>query len=217
MVIPSVIGPIDSGGNPPDGIINAIRNTYSISNPITEGIVVPTASSTQYGTVGNVVMWNSTLWSTPQMTNPYLQLEFPKRLLFITGYSLKGHAGNSYCYQKSWRVEGFNKGEEEYPSKWTLISQNTAAEKNFCGCSTKCNSKAIVTYKTAQQSKGFQYIRWTAESTYCSASSVRFLTAGIEVYGKLTTSSGEKKKICTCFLYRAPLISPAFCVLFMTC
>ena len=149
-------------------------------------------------------------------SGPYFQLEFPKSFLFLSGYSMKGiiRSGENTCYQKSWRIEGFNKGEESDTSKWKLIGRNSSSEDNFCGSTQWCTSSDIATYKLTQQTTGFNFIRWTAESTYCiSISNTRFVTAGIEVYGKLTTASGNKKIVCTCFLYRAPLISPAICTI----
>ena len=131
MALPDTIKYLSSNGNPPDGLINAIKNVYSISNPLTSGIINLSPSSTDSGNVETVVLWNSNVWTTKKEEGSYLQLQFPKRFIFLSGYSLRGTT--TYYYSKTWRVEGFNEGEESDKTKWTLLARNTSSERNYCG------------------------------------------------------------------------------------
>ena len=210
MTLPSVIGPINSKGNPPDGLINEIKTKYSIANPITAGIVTPTASATQKGSVDTVILWDSFNWYTSIDSGSYLQLFFPKRYIFLSGYSLRGIA-DGFHYQKKWRVEGFNIGEENDKDKWTLLARNTSTERSFCnnnGCNNNgCQSTSIATYSIPQINKAFQYIRWTYEEPSCSGYE-RIATSGVELYGTLSSVAtiSRKKNLCTqraCLLYRS--------------
>ena len=201
-MIPSVIGPI-SPSNPPNGIIHTIRTNHGISNPVTEGIIKPTALNTDSGSINNVVL-SSGDWATTQTLNPspFFQLEFPNRFLFLSAYSMKGISNTGWCCQSKWRIEGFNKENEGDSSKWTLLGRNTSSEKNFCGDSSRCSSNEISTYSVIVQSKGFRYIRWTSEDSYCGSSYCRFVASGMEVYGTLSTSSlvAKTRKKCSCLM-----------------
>ena len=184
MTLPDIIRRISSNGSPPDGLINAIKTVYKITNPLTSGIIKLDASSTYSGNVETVVLWNSDKWMTNSEVGSFVQMKFPKRFVFLSGYSLK-----------KWRVEGFNEGEENDPSKWTLIARNESDQRNFCGNHDggNCRSADFATYSTNIINKGFQYIRLTGEESSAGGTSCRFSTAAIELYGILSTMSSIMK------------------------
>ena len=186
MDLPDTIKYLSSKGSPPDGLINAIKNVYHISNPLTSGIINLSPSSTDSGNVQTVVLWNSNLWQTKREEGPYVQFRFPERFVFLSGYSLKGNDGG--YYSKKWRVDGFNEGEENNKTKWTLLARNTSAEKSYCGRGDyNCGSTAYATYSIKSQYKGFQYIRFTGEeASNGGGSSCKFATSAIELYGILS-------------------------------
>ena len=205
MTLPDVIKYTSSNGNPPDGLINAIKTVYGIENPLTAEIIKLDKSSTYKGNIETVVLWNSG-WRTNTEVDSYVQLQFPKRFVFLSGYSLKGSGG---FYSKKWRVEGFNQGEENDKSKWILLARNTSTERGFCGNEgSNCGSYSFVTYCVNLLNKGFQYIRWTGESSSNDgSSSCRFSVGGIELYGTLSTvNSLAKRKTRNFCTYRACLI-----------
>ena len=98
MTLPDTIKFLSSNGSPPDGLIHAIKNKYSITNPLSSGIIKLSASSTYLGNIQTVVLWNSDMWNTDMAVGSYVQLQFPKRFVFLSGYSLKGT--DSYFYSK---------------------------------------------------------------------------------------------------------------------
>ena len=196
MKLPIVIGPIEPNGNTLEGIFNEIKTKYSISNPIKSRIVVPSASSNCYNSDPNtLVLWNYQYWlSNISDEIPYAQLHFPGRKLQITSYSLRGVTGteNGYYYQKKWKVEGFNEGEEEDKNKWDILAENTSSEGDFCGTGYSCKSQSIATFSTKKTRKAYSYFRWTAlEPSHSNY--LRFATSAIEVYGTLFLS----KLTCT--------------------
>ena len=198
MSIPDKIGPINPSGNSLSGIINHLKEQYSINNPREKGIVVPTASSTYQGSIDTVVTHGSSVWITAHDSPPYLQLQFPGRYLFPVGYSLRGvKAGNTWCYSKRWRLEGFNPGEENDTSKWDLLARNSSLEQNFCLNEAECQTLNVSTYNMRPTRKGYQYIRWTGEEMACKEIKFRFSTSGVDVYGTLSTKQ-RRQNIKTC-------------------
>ena len=203
MLLPDVIGPISSKGNPPDGIITEIKSKHNVIDPIQSKIVIPTASSSYSNyAVSTVIFWNAPNWHTKGEKGSYLQLQFPRRKIYLTGYSIKGISDSDRCYQKTWRVEGFNHDEKNCKEKWTFLARNYANETNFCGCTAGCTTTAISTYQIPMPSKGFEYIRWTIEET-SNSENHRFVSSGIEVYGTLLKSNFCSKKVCRTYASRS--------------
>ena len=196
MGLPLVIGPIEPKGNTLEGIFDEIKTKYNISNPVEKGIVIPSASSTGFGTINTIILWDSEAWANKLGDEiPYAQIHFLGKKLQITSYSLRGvySSSMSYYYSKKWKVEGFNDGEEGDKDKWDVLAENTSSEGDFCGTGYSCSSQSIATFSTKKSSKRYSYLRWTAleasETGY-----LRFATSAIEVYGTLYTS---KTNICT--------------------
>ena len=206
MTIPHIIH-VESKGNYLSGIINEIKTKYNFSNPIKNGMIIPTSSKEELGDVGTVVLWNENVFRTRlEGDNIYVQLMFPNRYLFINAYSLRGIYDEEHYnrdYAKKWRVEGFNVGEEDDRRKWTLLAENTSSEGDYCGTGMYCQSLNIATFTTKRINRGFRYIRWTATASSNPGSYLNFATSGIDVYGKLileTTYFSMMKKLCSCKL-----------------
>ena len=217
MSLPSTIGPINPNGNTLCGIVNHLREQYSISDPVESRIIVPNASSTNQGNINTTLMHTNSVWNTKSDSPPYYQLQFPGRYLYPIGYSLQGvtQSNVKWCYSKRWRVEGFNPGEENDPSKWDLLARNSSSEQNFCLQQTGCQTLSISTYNMKKPKKGYQYIRWTSEELSCAAVTNRFTTSGVDVYGTLSTIQ-RRGDLRTCVrntkIYSKNLLSYVFLV-----
>ena len=91
--LPNKIGPINPKGNNFSGIIYEIKNKYLVENPLSEHIIELSYSSNTYNSYyETVVMWNHDVWQTwfYQPNEVFLQMKFPGRYLYPTGYSIRG-------------------------------------------------------------------------------------------------------------------------------
>lgn len=168
------------GFDPLDGIINKIKK-YS-SNPIDDNLVVPSAVTSKFGVCNSTVTWDGNFATNDG--NPYLTIRFPDRYLFPTHYTIRGTSVN-YEFQKTWDVHGYNKGEDDDSSKWTLLASNESTFDTFCSNGANCiTTKRSTVFSMIPTKKGFEYIRFTATSTLGSV--IHFTTSGIEFFGSLS-------------------------------
>lgn len=205
MTLPNVIGPINPNGNTLSGIINEIKNKYGFKDPISSKFVIPNSSYVNPGNVETVVLWNANTFRTRLKSSEdvFVELWFPNRYLYITAYSLQGISDNTIYYQKEWKVEGYNQGEENVRSKWVLLAENTSSQGDFCGTGAYCSGKKIATFTTKKVNKGFQYIRFTGTQNSYEDGFLTFAASAIDVYGTLTS---KYKKLCSqrvCVNYRS--------------
>ena len=182
MKIPSIINAKDTS-NPLNGIIKKIKD-YS-SDPISDKIIVPYAVPSYWGNCKNPIMWDGD-FATNDQDRAYLIVQFPNRFLHPTHYTIRGVQTAGYHYQKEWEVYGYNKGEEDYPSKWWIISKNVSTKDTFCGADECCvTTRRVSLFPMTVASKGFEYIRFKATLGYTSTN--RFTTSAIEFFGTLST------------------------------
>ena len=117
------------------GIFNYIRKLVG-GNPYAGNAVKLTASSYSHSTLGIILEPNSNDWfGTQDMANSYIVIDFIKRKVSLTGYTLQTHAHQGNGHIVGWCLQGSNDG-----STWNLIdnvpscsyfSQNLGGKKYF--------------------------------------------------------------------------------------
>ena len=192
MKLPKRIGPVSSSGDYLKGIINEIRTKHSIENPITSGIVIPTANGTEAGHLDNVVNWKGSWQSSPE-TYPWLQLTFPQSLISPTGYSIKGPYSGPHCYAVEWDVYGIKDGDENFSNKWVFLTHSKASDTSFCHklMEYACCDDSIGTYNFDKHNSfwKFRHLRFVLthsnDKHYNCVTKHYFATGGIDFYGSL--------------------------------
>ena len=128
--------------------------------------------------------------SVNSLEKAYIIFRFPGRFLFPTQYTLRGRY--DWYYQKKWTVHGYNSGEENDSSKWTLLGNNESTADTFCGNGPTCNSNNNpTTFSLIPTNKGFEYIRFQTTESY-SSSNVYFITSATEFFGTLSKTNKLK-------------------------
>ena len=159
------------------GIISHLRDVCH-GNPHTAGEIEITASST--GRCGSAKCWNlvdygwHSSWYTLDEANAYVQVDFKKRKVRVTGYSLKyGKLGN--CgYPRHWVLQARN---DESP--WTTIDQrqnNDDLDGDYKVATYTCNSPSDQFY---------QYVR-LCQTDPNNKNKNYLLLSEIEFFGQLT-------------------------------
>ena len=166
---------------PLEGIVKKIKNTYE--DPIKSNIIIPNSTQNRFA-YSNLVAWEY-FSSAGGFSNAYVYFRFPRRLLFPTHYTLTGTDISGKYYQKKWKVYGYNAGEENDDTKWTLLAEHESTVDTFCGVELFCSTeKRSTTYQVTPIDKGFEYIRFQATEVYDS-SKVFFITSATDFFGTL--------------------------------
>jgi hypothetical protein len=196
----------NSGFDPFGGIISKIKK-YS-NNPIADNIVVPSAVTTPYGNCNYTVNWDGD-FATMEGSNAYLIIQFPGKYLFPTHYTIRGVKTNYWAYPKTWKVFGYNKGEENDSNRWTLLAFNESTVNTYCGNETRCiTTRRSTIFSMIPTNKGFEYIRFVAIT--CSGTYLHFTTSGIEFFGILSVSSSPNRNPFRCTIYNCFRIDSVF-------
>ena len=197
MVLPNSISSIKTKDNELKGIIYQIINKYNIANPLTNNIIELNSSITQNGDRNTVVLWNQ-YWQTflKKPNEVFIQMKFPGRYLFPSGYSMKGTEIGRH-YAKKWSLQGFNEGDENNRNNWELLNENTAAEGGYCKNVEVCVTGDVASYSVSQRTKGYRYLRWTSIESSTSNGDIHFATSEIEIYGVLSSNKSFFKCIFT--------------------
>lgn len=187
-------------GVPLAGIINKIKNTFT--DPISSNIVVPFSTQAGYE---KLITWSADYSSNSGADKAYVYIRFPGRFLFPTHYTIRGMTNIAYFYQKKWTVYGYNAGEENDASKWTVLAENESTSSTFCGNGASCIKEGrSTTFSMISTKKGFEYIRF--KTTESSGSNLFFVASAIEFFGTLSTknvspNNGKQKvsiyRVCT--------------------
>ena len=201
--LPNTIGPINIVDNSLNGIIYELKNKYFIENPLSEHVIELSSTNTYMGNVETVVLWNYDTWQTflKAPNEVFVQMKFPGRYLYPTGYSIRGVTDQTRHYATRWIIHGFNEGDEEGRDNWDILSENSTSKVSFCGSSESCNGKKnIASYTIKHTSKGYRYIRWTPTAISCpSSGNIAVTTSGMDIYGMLSKSSKLRiERQCTC-------------------
>jgi hypothetical protein len=182
------------GFDPFGGIINEIKK-YS-NNPITDKIVIPTALPSSWGNCNYTVNWNGDFASLDR-NDAYLIIRFPGRYLFPTHYTIRGVSASRWHYAKTWKVFGYNKGEENDSNSWTLLAYNESTSDTYCGNAEWCiTTRKSTIFSMIPTNKGFEYIRFVAITGYTAIN--RITTSGIEFFGTLSVNSNLNGNPCKC-------------------
>ena len=169
-------------GKPLEGIVKHIKSIYS--DPIGSNII---ATEAQTSDAKYLVTWNE-MTSFSCNEKAYSLFRFPGRFLFPTHYTITGVF--DWYYQKKWTIHGYNSGEENDKSKWTLLGENESTSDKFCGTAEKCNSNTPATYSMKPTNKGFEFIRFQSEiSSHSDASYSYFITSATEFFGTLSKTN----------------------------
>lgn len=158
MILPRKIGPIAPSGEYLKGIINELKTRHLIENPITSGIVIPSAENTEAGNLDNVVNWKGS-WQSSPATYPWLQITFPQALINPTGYSIKGPYSGPHCYAVEWDVFGIKEGDENFSNKWIFLTHSKASDTSFCHKLTRyaCCDDSVGTYNFDSYDKFWRF------------------------------------------------------------
>ena len=187
MSLPDVIGPISPNGDDMNGIIYTIRQT--ISDPISSGIIK--ATGTGSSNPNNVVLSSSSsYWGSSNSIGSYIQFEFINRHLKPTHYSFRGCLG--LCFAKTWKLFGFNDGEENDDSKWILLGDNASSGSSYCEprSGEGCGNENVGTFSVLPTNIGFRYFRWTLKECSCSGN-YHMTYRGIDLFGTLSTNQNH--------------------------
>ena len=194
MPLPSIIGPILPNGHNLSGIIYTLRSKYGINDPITNEIIIPYCNNNVTSIPNNIILWTG-FWGSgfgSESLQVYLELKFPDRYIFPTGYSLKG-SKLDYYYPTEWKVYGYNEEQRDKGEDlWTLLEHRTlTSDIPSCNQATdkKCNSESVGTFVFANQMPkfGYRYLRWIAVKS--SESGPRLAASALDLYGALSKKS----------------------------
>ena len=198
------------------GIIYKIVNSLGVSDPIASNLVVPAASGTYAGNVSTLVLWDLKSFQTAGTTGkPWVQLEFPKRYIFPSAYSMRGIAPgeNGGCFANKWKVYGIYEGDIDVPDYWVALGINDTTEAPYCNkisIYNNCNDFNVGTFTMRRISleKGFRYIRWVFESSISNCGQMHyFATSALDVYGTLSDKKILKKRVSCRNSNRATLLN----------
>ena len=195
----------EPSGNNLNGIIYSLKNKFNIANPIDDGIIVPSGTTTESRSSNienTIVGWSESCWATVNTDpNPFYQIYFPKHWLLVSGYSLRGCS--LWSYPKKWKVFGFNEENKNNESKWDELGENSSTSSQpFCyTTSTYCDTNfAVGTFTTKITNKFYQYIRFVStQSSYTN--NPRFILSGFDIFGTLSLTKSNalpRRTICTC-------------------
>ena len=200
-----------------DGIISKLKN--SGISPIDDNYVVPSAKKDNQGSNKTLVLWDSLLYQAGNgaKIDSWVQLSFPKGLIYPTAYSMRGSYGSSWwpCFAKTRNVYGIFEGDENNEEKWDLLGTNNTSESTYCNSASSyeyCadNNIGTFTLKPMPSNKGYKHIRWRSEVASCGGNFHYFATSGIDVYGTLSSSPSKQNKnantcFCRCSIHRNAL------------
>ena len=159
------------------GIISHLRDVCH-SNPHTAGEIEITASST--GMCGDAKCWNlvdygwHAYWFTCDEANAYVQFDFKKRKVRVTGYSLRYGRLGGCGYPRHWILKASNDC-----SAWTTIDRrdnNDDLNGDYKVATYTCNSPSDQFY---------QYVR-LCQTARNSKDKNFLLLSEIEFFGQLT-------------------------------
>ena len=180
-------------------IINKLKTSYGVSDPISSNYVDPSAIGNA-GSIDTLIMWNSFYYFAGPSKSAWFQLTFPYRFIYPSAYSMRGvydkSNPNGCQYAKSWYVYGIHEGDEDDSNKWELLGINDTSQSLYCrvlvGSLEGCQDKNVgsFTLKPMKSQNGFRHIRWVTKETSHSY----FGVSGLDVYGTLTTEIFLPKK-----------------------